>query len=1790
MSKKFICLISFVLLLGFADNASAWTGQTIGNDLPLGSHSYDSGTGTFTVTGDGHDIWDNDDDFYFVYMYLKGDGSITARVVSIGPGTNDWVKAGVMMRESLGSTSTFANMAKSGPGSGGNYGGGGISFQYRPTTATGNASVSGWLNQTVASPPSLSGPYWVRVVRTGDFFRGSISTDGINWTTVGMVTANAVQGTIPMRYPEGIATGYAGCYIGLCLTSHATGELRTAVFDNVSYTGEVYDLPPPKATNPSPVNGTQNQAKTNVSWSPGATAILHDIYFGTDATAVANADTSSPEYKAQQGYGEEVYAAASLESAATTYYWRIDEIDSSMVATKGDVWSFTTIGLKAINPSPADGSQWANSTHPDTQADLYWTPGFKTPTTNRVYFGTDQAAVAAATKTSPEYKGNKTVTYDPGVALTPGTTYYWRVDGNDVPGSTVYPGDVWSFRVAMPGRGLITREIWELPAVYPPGNPINYAYLWPPFFTNNYDTPSFYDNTRTTLESPDFAPDRIQYAARMHGWLYPPRTGSYTLYIRGDDLADLYISTDENPDNAVRIAYCPGNTTNWTNNALQKAAPRWLLGGNRYYVCAVWKNGAGGDHCGVGWQGPGISSVTIPTANYISPYIFLAAKPKPKSGSAGVSLTPTLKWEKGGWAVSHDVYLGTNYNDVKNATTSSYPNVQYFSRGVNDVTVGPLSSNKPYYWRVDEANNVGPDMLRKGQIWAFRTAGGAGGVQGMYYTLPGTTAPPTNPWANFVGSRIDPNINFNWGNGSRTQTDVNGPGSPIQGVTDYFSVRWVGNVEVPVTGNYTFYVISDDGFRLYIDGKPIQYNFLNQSSPEVPTLPIYLTAGALHELEMQYYDATSWANVQLYWEGPVTPKQIIPPMWLYPPVKASVPTPADGATGVAQVPALAWKPGSMAGQHDVYLSDNWDDVNEATTLSPLSIYRGRRDPNNYTPPTLELGQMYYWRVDEVNGANVWRGDIWRFTIQDYLIVDNFESYTNSDPNIIYKTWLDGLGYNPPGNGTGSKAGYRDPNYAEVSIIHGGRQAMPVDYNNTKSPFYSNADRTFAATQDWTAYGVNLLSLWLRGYVSIPPGTFVESPAGTYTMTASGADIWNNADLRRPLSLLHYHDEFRYAYMQLSGDYAIAVKVESITNTNAYAKAGVMIRDSLDANSANAMMCITPSTTGGIRLQHRATAGGTSTTDANTANINAPYWISLTRQGTNFAAGYSPNGTDWSTLGNATVTMNDPVYIGLALTSHNAAATCTAVFSDVKLYILPDYTPVTPLWTSQDIGIKSNTAAPVYVTLQDSSARSATITHDDPNIAITTSYQEWQIPLARFTSLNPSLDLENIQKITLGAGGAGNRGTGTIYFDDIQLYVPRCISGRPVPAGDFTGGDCAVDYRDLQLLTNNWLVTEYLVTPVPPLSNDPCLMALYKFDEPNLLKDYSSYNRTLDPCNTSPGQAAGKVGSALVLDGSDDCMCRKGVGVSGAMARTITGWVKASTLATDPSYWINVFGFVGPPSGTLTNTFFDMERRGGQPYYCIHVNGWERNVADYDLDWHHLAATYSGTTIRWYNEGFLMGSDSSRTLATRDQIQMGKRTDNTNRFPGLVDEVYIYARALSQGEIASLAGKTLPFNQPLFPLLTPQAPTLANSPVMNMYEDGTIDLRDYAVLADSWLEDPLLWPPPMKSVWAYEFKNDANCYSGPAIKRASDIYLEFDGPVFLVNTGAFGTFTGNGTNKIKLSNTVNTGGSLAPNASTIIRVGSVGTEKTLTKWYWTDIARRRISNEMAGVGPSCKKIN
>jgi hypothetical protein len=137
-----------------------------------------------------------------------------------------------------------------------------------------------------------------------------------------------------------------------------------------------------------------------------------------------------------------------------------------------------------------------------------------------------------------------------------------------------------------------------------------------------------------------------------------------------------------------------------------------------------------------------------------------------------------------------------------------------------------------------------------------------------------------------------------------------------------------------------------------------------------------------------------------------------------------------------------------------------------------------------------------------------------------------------------------------------------------------------------------------------------------------------------------------------------------------------------------------------------------------------------------------------------------------------------------------------------------------------------------------------------------------------------------------------------------------------------------------------------------------------------------------------------------------------------MPRTIAGWAKADT--TNIVDWTNVFGFTSTPDGG-NYLSFDNDKIGGANNYCIHVYGWETGYVAIDLEWHHLAATYDGTTVKWFHGGRLAGS-AALTLNTIDNVQMGKRGHAAGgNWPGAVDDVRIYDYALSELEIESLAG-------------------------------------------------------------------------------------------------------------------------------------------------------------------------
>ncbi len=681
--------------------------------------------------------------------------------------------------------------------------------------------------------------------------------------------------------------------------------------------------------------------------------------------------------------------------------------------------------------------------------------------------------------------------------------------------------------------------------------------------------------------------------------------------------------------------------------------------------------------------------------------------PEPADGSIYMGTSATLVWSPGGYAVSHDMYFGEVFDDVNDGAPDTYLGNMtdtYIIVGIVGYPYSdPLVPGTTYYWRVDEVNEAEPNSPWKGDIWSF--------------SVPSKTA--------------------------------------------YNPVPVIGAELVPVNAALSWTAGLDTKFHYVFFGE--DFDEVNNATTGTANGTTNYNPGLLKLAKTYYWRIDEFDGVETH-QGDV---------WNFTTEGAvSGPNPSNGAEGVSAASILTWNAGAVAASHEVYFGPDADAVKNATKASPE--YKGPKalGDESYDPDKLMLETTYYWRIDEINGVNPdspWAGNVWSFTTGGFFVLEDFEIYDAND-NQIWYSWHDGLGYGMPGvpphfagNGTGAAVGDETTtSYTEETIVNGSLQSMPLVYDNNKQGYskYSEAEYTLSdirdlGPRDWTAEGVAELSLWFRGN---PPsvGSFVEGPIGTFTMTASGTDIWAGSD------------EFHYAFKTLTGPGTITARVESLENTDPFAKAGLMVRNTLEPDSVNAALLLTPAN--GVRFQYRVSDGGTTDRDF-VLDLVAPLWLRLERDvAGNFRGYYSSDGINFEPFDlRPNVSMSSTVYIGLALTSHDAAVTCEAVFSGVQTTA-----SVSGQWQSQDIGIASNTAEPLYVAVSNTAGTPAVIYNDDPNAATITTWTEWVIPLEDIAA--QGIDLTNVDRIAVGLGTRDNisvaGGSGKMFFDDFRLYKPR----------------------------------------------------------------------------------------------------------------------------------------------------------------------------------------------------------------------------------------------------------------------------------------------------------------------------------------------------------------------------------------------------------------------------------
>jgi len=738
----------------------------------------------------------------------------------------------------------------------------------------------------------------------------------------------------------------------------------------------------------------------------------------------------------------------------------------------------------------------------------------------------------------------------------------------------------------------------------------------------------------------------------------------------------------------------------------------------------------------------------------------LASAPAPENEAVDVLRDAVLSWTPGEFAASHDVYLGTVFDDVNDASRGNPMDI-LVSQGQAAATydAGRLAFGQTYYWRIDEVNAAPDNTIFKGQVWSFTTEPLAFPIEGVVATTNATSDAGAGIENIVNGSGLDEN-----GLHSTSASDMWLGVAGADPIGIEFDLGQVYKLHEMRVWNYNVEFELILGFGL----KDVTVEYSNDGAEWMSLGNVELTKGTARAgyaantmIDFQGAAAryvrltvnSGWGMMGQYGLSEVR--------FLAIPVQAQAPQPADGDTDVSVGATLTWRAGREAAVHEVYLSTNGEAVVDGTALA------GTVNAASFTPGDLQFGTRYYWKINEVNDAEAitsWESGIWTFLTSDYAWIDDFETYDDEE-NRIYDTWLDGWI-----NDTGSTVGYLEAPFAEETIVNGGAQSMPLSYDNSVAPFYSEAEKDLGG-MDLTGNGADTLVVNFRGNA---PG-FYEANDGRIMMNGTGVDVWGTTD------------EFRYAYMRLSGNGSITARVDYVMNTSAWAKAGVMIRAGLDAGSTHAMTVLTPGN--GVALQNRPVMNQTSY-NVNEVGLVAPYWVRLTRSGNSFTGERSADGVNWVSITADTaastvqINMAADVYIGLMASSINVNAIGAATFSNVSTT-----GNVTGNWQIAEIGVKQpagNTPESLYVALEDSSGSVRVVTHPDPLATALTEWQEWQIPYSALSGVN----LRSVRTVYIGMGDRNNPtagDTGLVYIDDVGFGRVYTEPADAAAAGDIGQG-------------------------------------------------------------------------------------------------------------------------------------------------------------------------------------------------------------------------------------------------------------------------------------------------------------------------------------------------------------------------------------------------------------------
>jgi predicted phage tail protein/regulation of enolase protein 1 (concanavalin A-like superfamily) len=1283
--------------------ASAWVSELIPSTItPAGTFTPNGET--ITVSAAGADIWSTADQFRFTHKPLTGDGTITARLVSLCGGTpgtcpNAWTKAGVMMRDGngTGARNVFALVS---PTATNKY-----RMQYRSTT--------GGTTTAVGSTPNSAIPAYLRVTRQGNVFSVFFSTDGSTFTQIGMTQNIAMPSTIR---------------VGLAITSHAS-SLATAVFDNITITTPPVAMPPPAPTGLTCVAGN-NQC--GLSWGAVAGATSYTVKRApstggpyTDLTTVMGTSWTDATVTNGMSY---VYVVSASNAAgqgpisnevscspappppvptavmcvsgnnrctiswapvmgATSYRVKrsmssggpYDLVGSGInairytdtTAMNGSPYFYVVTSVKAgiESPSSAEVSCAPSALPPSApmnlmvaggvgRATLSWTDTSNNETQFKIErrLATESTFVEIAT-----IESNVTTYLDTSV---PGGTHEWRVRASNPMGDSDY-SNVASAMV-----------IQQLPA--PTG----------------------------LAASPYFGEIRLRWNAVSGATGYRVKrattSGGPYLPVPGGDVAGT--------------TFTDTSVTNWISY---------------YYVVAALQGGVEGAESGevkersfdasslLSWlfstgtvdpslthpptfrNWPGIDSSGLRKSAALTPVILMNQFTTDGWPTGGIDLNKYLEvpvTAATGFKVSYDSLrfqlggtLASGAWQVRSSVDNfaaplaqgSYSNISQTTIQANLRPLGDQHGTVTF--RIYLFANSGLTPTRRALL--DLTVWGGGSIS--------TTMPPGAPTGLSAVSG-DGQCVLSWsqpfGAASQTvkrATRSGGPYAPVPtvmaGVDDtvvngqsYFYVVSASNaggegpnsaeapcnpqVGLPLAPANVACVAGNGRCTLTWDAVPaaVVYRVRRAPVPGAYTT-VELVSGTTF-IDVVANDTTYLYRVDAIYPAGLESKSAV--VLTCNPVSAPPAAPSGlTAMGGVNQATLSWTDNSS--NETQFKIERKLSSQPDTSFAPVGM--AGANATTFTDAPLMAG-MYTWRVRSSNAA----GDSGPSNSAPATVSDPVLP-PPPPPNFVVVggvgqatlTWTDSSNNETQFQIQRKLAADPDASFTQIATP-GANATMHLD-SPLAAGMYTWRLRAsnMGGSSAWVSASATVTAhAWVSEDIPstlLPMGSYIPN-GGTFSVTASGTDIWSTAD------------QFRFTHIGLTGDGTITARVATLCGgtpgpcpNTAWTKAGVMMRDGTAPGARNIFALLTPASTNKFRMQVRSSTGGTTTAFGSTPNSAIPAWLRITRAGNNFSAFYSTDGNTFTQIGGTqALTVPATIRVGLALTSHTAGQLAAATFDNVSV--------------------------------------------------------------------------------------------------------------------------------------------------------------------------------------------------------------------------------------------------------------------------------------------------------------------------------------------------------------------------------------------------------------------------------------------------------------------------------------------------------------------------------------------